>query len=294
MATDVAVARFATQVALPGAGSIAGSPSAAQISRPAGSRKPPMGFHAAAGFAGDAEAEPAVPREVLELDGPDEDGGVEPRVRIVSHVLDALGELRAEALSPHRVSGHHPLAPARERGDQLALELHRLGGTRGGAGDQSPVELVRRPLRGLARHRAPPPRSQAWNHPSLSQGGPSQPSSVMRDAASRASSSTSSTIASQPPSLAGDATSFSATAPRARTLRPPSAPRAAPTRTLFFASRPDRRAAGSRRGRASPDTGERRRRRGRAANALMIRARGLAALAAVASDGDAGFSVTTT
>ncbi len=51
MATAVAVARFATQVALPGAGSIAGSPSAAQISRPAGSRKPPTGFHAAAGFA---------------------------------------------------------------------------------------------------------------------------------------------------------------------------------------------------------------------------------------------------
>ena len=56
----------------------------------------------------------------------------------------------------------------------------------------------------------------------------------MRGAASRASSSTSSTIASQPPSLAGEVNELLATAPRARTLRPTSA-FAARSRTLFFA-----------------------------------------------------------
>src|SRR5262249_56188536 len=45
---------WATQAELPGAGNAAGSPRAAQSSRPAGSVKPPTGFHAAA-------ARPATP-----------------------------------------------------------------------------------------------------------------------------------------------------------------------------------------------------------------------------------------
>src|SRR5262245_57171296 len=43
-------ARFATQVPLYGAAKRAGSPSAAQSRRPAGSEKPATGFHAAADF----------------------------------------------------------------------------------------------------------------------------------------------------------------------------------------------------------------------------------------------------
>ena len=49
-ALGTALTRFGTQSALPGAGKLAGSPTAAHNNRPAGSLKPPTGFHAAAGL----------------------------------------------------------------------------------------------------------------------------------------------------------------------------------------------------------------------------------------------------
>jgi hypothetical protein len=75
-----------------------------------------------------ADGEPAVPGKVLQLDRPDEDRGGQTGLRVVRDVLHALRILRAERLTPQRVADGHALAPAREQGDEAALELQALEG----------------------------------------------------------------------------------------------------------------------------------------------------------------------
>ena len=82
--TEATVRRFGTQPAPCGEGKKAGSPRASQSSRPAGSVKPATGFHAAEARVRDADRQPSVPREVLELDGPREDCGAEARLGVVA------------------------------------------------------------------------------------------------------------------------------------------------------------------------------------------------------------------
>ena len=54
---------------------------------PGPSEKPPMGFHAADAFVVDPQPQPAVPWEVFELHGPDEDRRVETGLRVTGDIL---------------------------------------------------------------------------------------------------------------------------------------------------------------------------------------------------------------
>src|SRR5207244_3069101 len=89
-----------------------------------------------------ADREPAVPRKVLQLDRPDEDRGGQTGLRVVRDVLHALRILRAERLTPQRVADGHALAPAREQGDEAALEVRALDRVLGCAAGPTGVGLL--------------------------------------------------------------------------------------------------------------------------------------------------------
>ncbi len=73
-----------------------------------------------------ADRQPAVPREVLELDRSREDRGAEARLRVVRGVLDAARVVDVHRLGSDRVTGDGALAPRAQRRDQLALERQLL------------------------------------------------------------------------------------------------------------------------------------------------------------------------
>ena len=95
----------------------------------------------------DADRQPSVPREVLQLDRAREDRGPEARLGVVRDVLDAARVVHVEGLGPERVAGHGALASRAEQRYQLALERQplRLGHAR--VGDEALVERVDPPSR---------------------------------------------------------------------------------------------------------------------------------------------------
>ena len=62
--------------------------------------EPATGFQAAVGADVDAEAQPAVPGQILELDRAHERRRVESGLRVDRYVLDAVGEVVAVELAP--------------------------------------------------------------------------------------------------------------------------------------------------------------------------------------------------
>src|SRR5262249_7979329 len=125
------------------------------------------------------QPEPAVPREVLELDGADEDAGVETAPGIPRDVLDTLGELRVPVLPSLGVAEDHALASRDEVRAELALDVDPLRVAVEGAAHPPAVERLRRLAARSVHDRARgekirviPPRLVPWRaRPPLAAGG---------------------------------------------------------------------------------------------------------------------------
>src|SRR5205823_7507467 len=74
----------------------------------------------------DAEREPAVPGEILELHRADEYRRMKTGERVVADVLDAGGELDVDVFALDRVAGDDFTAAGGEQADELALQIDAL------------------------------------------------------------------------------------------------------------------------------------------------------------------------
>src|SRR5262249_7316831 len=125
------------------------------------------------------DAEPAVPRKVLQLHGSQEHARGEPGLIVVADVLDALRIAVVDCLVPERVTERDPLAAARHERYQAALQIHPLGPARVvasyGGGERPPDGVSRAGFGDGARR-----RGVGVNPPFLQPGGPHPPVEARR------------------------------------------------------------------------------------------------------------------
>src|SRR5262249_28009618 len=84
------------------------------------------GIPSGGGMGIDAEREPAVPGEILELHRADENRRLKTGERVVADVLDAGGEFDVDVFALDRVAGDDLAAGGGEQGDKLGLQMDAL------------------------------------------------------------------------------------------------------------------------------------------------------------------------